>query len=251
MYEYHRRAIKTKRAARLVWASFILTSVSVSLTLYITRMISVQAYVDNILYFDVALGIRSVVKFATDLYMYPNFIRSFLYFVEQKRLALKDHDQDFTPSNRLVVYYTLYCWVMNLFASLSSIFVFSYFYSSLNLNTSSQIEEFLFTFTLRTVTWTVNFFTYMGMLYLFHYQGLKALHEKRRAIPRDRLDISLMGELRYTEPLKIDDERSAKKHQSDKDFLQDSQIVHDSSDPLDKSVQGSFTHNLFHSYLAA
>ena len=122
------------------------------------------------MYFDIANIIRSVVEIGCDFYMFPSFLYTYFYLVREKKEGLyEEKGEEFSRLNKCVIAYTAVCWTLNAIASVSSIFIFSYYFSSLNLRTISEREEILFIFFMRTFSWTVNFLTYMGMLYLFNY----------------------------------------------------------------------------------
>lgn len=102
--------------------------------LYLTKMIDLQAYKENVIIFDAMLGVRCATKLATDGYMFTEFIRLFNFFIEKKREAVKDmhgDDAELTPYNQLVIYMTLFLWGLNILYSLSVAVVWSLYQSSI------------------------------------------------------------------------------------------------------------------------
>ena len=60
----------TRRMKLIVYSAFLLIIVSSAFALYITKMISMQAYRDNQIFFDVVLILRGVTKIVIDTYMF-------------------------------------------------------------------------------------------------------------------------------------------------------------------------------------
>lgn len=71
----------TRRLELLVYSSFLLIIVSSAFGLYLTKMISMQAYRDNQRFFDVVLVVRGITKIVIDSCMCQIFARSFNYFI--------------------------------------------------------------------------------------------------------------------------------------------------------------------------
>jgi len=60
----------TRRMKLIVYSAFLLIIVSSAFGLYITKMISMQAYRDNQIFFDIVLILRGVTKIVIDAYMF-------------------------------------------------------------------------------------------------------------------------------------------------------------------------------------
>lgn len=146
-------------------------------------MIDVEVYYAHILFFDVMLAVRCLTKVCIDIYMFSQFIRVFYFFIAKKREAIRDRygdEADLTPYNYLIVYMTLFIWALNILYSFSVAVVWSYFQSSLVQLDPTKKSNLFFRITMQPLTWLINFFTVMGLLYLFHYQGIRSLEKARR-----------------------------------------------------------------------
>lgn len=75
----------------------------------------------------------------------------------------------------MVINFTIFLWLINALMSLISITLFSIYHSSLVDDDGPDIGVWdeIYKICFRTYTWTVNFITSMGLLYLFHYQGMR------------------------------------------------------------------------------
>ena len=71
----------TRRMELLVYSAFLLIIVSSAFGLYLTKMISMQAYRDNQKFFDIVLVVRGITKIGIDSWMCQIFARSFSYFI--------------------------------------------------------------------------------------------------------------------------------------------------------------------------
>lgn len=183
---------QTLRYKSLVILGFLLVIVPSAVVIYATKIISKDFYNDNIGAFDFILGVRSLTKLVTDIYMFTLFIKTFFFFVDKKRESLRmqwekgvdpnenDGKRRLIPTpnlscfNKFVIAYTVFVWLLNVLSSLIVITIFSIYHSSLNEDDVSFItSEMIYILTLRTLTWIINFFTIMGLLYLFYYQGMR------------------------------------------------------------------------------
>jgi hypothetical protein len=119
------------------------------------------------------LLVRSVLKLGVDAFMFVAFIMSFNYLVYLKKTALKmmDDGLELSPRNKVVINYTIFLWAINGVSSLISIVLFSLYHSSLVDEDSPNIEEWdeAYKICFRTFTWSVNFLTSLGLLYLFYF----------------------------------------------------------------------------------
>ena len=125
---------RTRRAKIIVYSLFLIVIVASANILYITKMINKNAYTENIYLFDVMLIIRCVTKLSIDIYMFHQFIVLFRFFCALKLKALKKlygKKVELSPQNLMIIYFTIFIWILNCFYSFSVSVVWSYYQSSL------------------------------------------------------------------------------------------------------------------------
>lgn len=90
-------------------------------------------------------------------------------------------------------------WFLNALVSFFVVVIFSYLFSSLK-NPPNPTEDLLIMILTRTVYYSVNFLTIIGMLYLFLFQGVKNLREARKNANIDGLaDVLISKDLIFKE----------------------------------------------------
>jgi hypothetical protein len=73
------------KAQKIVYTLFLVVIVGSANAIYITRMISMPAYKEVAIVFDVLLVIRGLTKIGIDIYLFGTFLQVFRFFIEKKR----------------------------------------------------------------------------------------------------------------------------------------------------------------------
>jgi hypothetical protein len=168
--EDKRKRMRCTRMEQIfVWGGFYLVCLPVSLFVFAESLLHWENYKDYIKFYDAILWFHFSVIILMDFIIFRSFIRSFHYFLEQKKIALRLTNSRFTKVNIFVIIFICICTVLYLVSSISSVITFTLKFSS---HQSEQIEYF-WILSVRTITWTVGFISFMGILYLFHYQSMR------------------------------------------------------------------------------
>lgn len=98
---------------------------------------------------------------------------------------------DLSYYNYMVIYSTLFLWILNMFFSFSVAVIWTIFQLSIVQNDPQKRASAFFRIIMQPMTWLINFLTVLGLLYLFHYQGVREV-EKRKKKELEQCDL---GEL--------------------------------------------------------
>lgn len=156
-----------------VWIFHFAINLPCAITVYSFKGQGEQYYANHISTVDNLLLTRLIARLMVDINMFSTFFLSFYFFIQQKCLILNSLGQNLSKINKCVIFFTFFSWILNIVASIATNFIFSYEFSSYNLNTPGYKEEYIYILFIRSITWTVCFTTFMGMLCLFYYQGVR------------------------------------------------------------------------------
>lgn len=179
--ESFKQSKKTERTTKIqkvvVMSIFILIIIPVELSIYATKMFGDSFYDNNATLFDTLLLLRSVSKLLIDGFMFTIFLRAFIFLVNQKHKAQKERygseNGRLSTYNLFVIRSALVLFFFNAISSILSIFFWSIYHSSLVVENSPDFDniDLWYRICFRTYTWSVNFFTSIALLHLFHFQG--------------------------------------------------------------------------------
>ena len=176
------KAKKTSFYRWLVFSVFLLVIVSSANALYLTKMTSNDTYLQYQTMFDIVLIVRGISKILIDIYMFSQFYSTFFFFVTiKKQVLIKAYGPkvELTPFNQLIIYVTMLLWALNILFSLTVSVVWGLFQSSIVQNSPDLKANSYFRIILQPVTWIIYFMTLIGLLYLFHYQGVRILKKEK------------------------------------------------------------------------
>ena len=168
-----------RKTQKIVYTLFLVVIVGSANAIYITRMISMPAYKEVAIVFDILLVIRGLTKIGIDIYLFGTFLQVFRYFIEKKRQQsiAQYNSSELSGYNQMIIYWTYFLFWLNVLSSALIAVVWGIFQSSFVQFSDAKKDPF-FRITMQPVTWMINFLTCTGLLYLFHFQGRKTLSQR-------------------------------------------------------------------------
>jgi len=93
------------------------------------------------------------------------------FFIKIKKKHMRR--KALTPRHKIVVYAIWLIFTLNIILSLNVSVLWSLYQSSLFQNDPALLNRIWVRIVMQPVTWILNFVTLLGLLALFHHQGVK------------------------------------------------------------------------------